>query len=69
MSADYSLRNEKGEAALLYAALYGYSETVKTLIKAGASPCIKNNEGKSILQLAQDRENTEVVKILEKYCK
>lgn len=47
-------QDNKGMTALMYAACFGYQPIVKLLLAAGASKNIKNKEGKTAAQLAED---------------
>ncbi|MDD2716563.1 MAG: ankyrin repeat domain-containing protein [Candidatus Wallbacteria bacterium] len=62
--------NEKdgknGSTALIYATASGHKETVKTLLTRGADSSIANSAGKTALQIALDKKNEEVVRLLDK---
>jgi hypothetical protein len=57
--------NKKGETALHEAARYGSVKTLKTLLKAGAKKDLKNQAGKTPLDLASDLKNTDAEKLLK----
>ena len=50
-----NIQNEKGETALIQAAKRSQEEMVELLLKHGADPTIKNNEGKTAYDVAGER--------------
>ena len=54
--ADVNARNEFGWTALMYAAEAGAAETVRILLKAGADASVKDTDGKTAWDHAQDNE-------------
>jgi ankyrin repeat protein len=63
--AQVNAANKKGDTALHEAARYGSVETIKTLLKAGAKKDLKNNEGKTPLDLATELKVTVAQKLLK----
>jgi ankyrin repeat protein len=55
---------QNGESALHAAALFGHVSVVKQLISAGADLTLRNQEGATPLQLAQEAKQTAVVEYL-----
>jgi ankyrin repeat protein len=55
---------QNGESALHAAALFGHISIVKQLISAGADPRLRNQEGATPLQLAQEAKQIAVVEYL-----
>jgi ankyrin repeat protein len=51
--------------ALMWAAGYGKTETVKTLLDAGAKPNLKDDRGKSALDIAREGKYEATAKLLE----
>jgi len=51
---------------LLRAALYGKSESLKTLIECGADKNIKDKQGHTALELAKKHNHQKIVEILSK---
>ena len=45
----------------------GYDETVKDFLVAGADPNVKNKAGKTALQIAREKKQDKVVKLLKEY--
>jgi len=54
--ADVNARSEGGETALMWAARDGTPEHLKVLLDAGADASIKDTDGKTVWDLAQDNE-------------
>ena len=54
--ADINARDELGFTPLMFAAAYGRPARVRGLLALGADPLLKNNEGKTALDLAQSHE-------------
>ncbi len=52
--------------ALMWAAGNGKTDTVKALLDAGAKPGMKDNRGKTALDMARDGRHAEVVALLGK---
>jgi ankyrin repeat protein len=55
---------QNGESGLHAAALFGHVPIVKQLISAGADPTLRNQEGATPLQLAQEAKQTVVIEYL-----
>lgn len=55
---------QNGESALHAAALFGHVSVMKQLISAGADSTLRNQEGATPLQLAQEAKQTAVVEYL-----
>jgi ankyrin repeat protein len=55
---------QNGESGLHAAALFGHVSVVKQLISAGADLTLRNQEGATPLQLAQEAKQTAVVEYL-----
>ena len=51
--------------ALMWAAGYGKTDTVKALLAAGAKPTLKDDRGKTALDIAREGKFDETVKLLE----
>jgi ankyrin repeat protein len=51
--------------ALMWAAGYGQSGTVEALLKAGARPDLRDDRGKTALDIAREGSFTETVRLLE----
>ncbi len=58
-----------GNTALMYAIMQGHAKVVSLLIAAGAKLNIKNKDNKTALDLANQYNHTEIVKILEEAIK
>lgn len=56
---------ETGETPLIAAAKSGHAQAVRKLLKHGANPKHKTKEGKTALVYAEEREKTEVCKVLK----
>jgi ankyrin repeat protein len=50
----------------MWAAGSGKTDTVKALLAAGAKPGLKDNRGKTALDIAREARHAEVVALLEK---
>jgi len=55
---------QNGDSGLHAAALFGHVPVVKQLISAGADPTLRNQDGATPLQLAQQARQTAVVEYL-----
>ena len=55
---------QNGESPLHAACLYGHTEAAKLLLKAGADPTIRNDEGLSPLQIAVQANHQETAALL-----
>jgi ankyrin repeat protein len=64
--ADPNIRNKDGISPLMYATYYMHPEMVELLLKAGVKADIKNNKGKTSLQLAQERLERERPSVSDK---
>ena len=51
--------------ALMWAAGYGKTDTVRALLDAGAKPALKDNRGKTALDMARDGNFDETAAVLE----
>jgi uncharacterized protein len=51
--------------ALMWAAGYGHTETVRSLLAAGARAEFRDDRGKTALDIARDENFPETVKVLE----
>jgi len=58
---------EKLNEKLLFATEIGSKEFVEELLKAGADINTKDEEGRTPLMLATEKNNKEIIKILEKF--
>jgi ankyrin repeat protein len=54
--ADVNARNKYGLTALIAAAGHGTAENMKVLLDAGADASVKDKDGKTAWDLAQDNE-------------
>ena len=52
--------------ALMWAAGYGKTATVKALLAAGASPTLKDDRGKTALDIAREGKFADTVTLLER---
>jgi ankyrin repeat protein len=55
---------ETGNTAIMIAAIEKHNDMLKMLLKAGASPHVRNHKSQSVLVLAQQAGNEEAVKFL-----
>ena len=60
---------QNGDSGLHAAALFGHVPVVKQLISAGADPTLRNQDGATPLQLAQQARQTAVVDYLSSLVK
>jgi len=60
---------QNGDSGLHAAALFGHVPVVKQLISAGANPTLRNEDGATPLQLAQEARQTAVVEYLSRLMK
>jgi ankyrin repeat protein len=51
------------------AAFFGQKEIAEVLLRYGADPSIRKEDGKTALDLAVEKEHTAVAKLLQKYTK
>ncbi|WP_349967099.1 ankyrin repeat domain-containing protein [Wolbachia endosymbiont of Armadillidium arcangelii] len=58
-------KDDNGETALHWAALKGYKDVVTTLLEKGANPLIKNKNGKTPRDLANDENIIQLLKEAE----
>lgn len=58
-------KNKKGDTPLHEAARFGSEKTLQILIKAGADKALKNNEGKTPLDIANSIKNEAAAKLLK----
>jgi hypothetical protein len=61
-------KSEDGYTALMYAAYYGHTESVKLLLDRGASPCLGDNKDNTALMGAIFKGYPEVVDLLIDRC-
>ena len=64
MDIDPNLKNREGHTALLIAAIYGYTDIVRLLLKYDADPNIKDNYGDTALMGASDKGHIDIVRLL-----
>lgn len=66
---DINTQDEKlGNTALIYAVLNGFREIVKLILKKGADPSVKNNQGKNSLDAVEfSKSKNEIKSLLIKY--
>jgi len=62
---DPDYRDQSGNTALHYAAIAGAADAARALLAAGAHPDIRNKEGKTPLDKAQEQERAAVVQLLK----
>lgn len=63
--ANIGVKDKQGNTALIQAVLSGEKALLIRLITAGIEVNIKNNEGKNALDLAKEREESELAKLLQ----
>ena len=61
---DLTARDRDGWSALALAAYNGYPQIVMELLRAGIDPTLKDKEGKTALDRAQESKNTEIAALL-----
>ena len=61
---DVNLRDEWGLTPLITATFCNDPAIVKLLLRAGANEDIKNNEGKTALDIAKEYDYQEIIKLL-----
>ncbi|WP_413585443.1 ankyrin repeat domain-containing protein [Bdellovibrio sp. HCB274] len=59
-------KNALGNTALIESVLAGYDNIAKVLVQNGANQSVKNNEGKTALDLSKELKNTSLISILSK---
>jgi ankyrin repeat protein len=64
MKADLDIQDEDGWTALMYAAVEGHAALVSAIVKAGANKNVKNVDGRTAADLAEQRKYTEVIRAL-----
>ncbi|XP_015791420.1 arfGAP with SH3 domain, ANK repeat and PH domain-containing protein isoform X4 [Tetranychus urticae] len=64
-NADLNMKNRQGNTPLHYCVLHNQSECMKILLRCGANSLLKNNEGKTPLQLAKEKELPNLIELLE----
>jgi len=62
--AKINARDKKGNTALHFAAMRGNADAASALLKRNADVTIKNNEGKSALDLAKENKFDAIVKLI-----
>ena len=65
--ADIDLVDNFGWSALIFAIYYSHTEIVKELLYASSNVHIVTHTGQSALQIAQKKENHEIIDLLKKY--
>ena len=63
--ANSNIKGCEGNTALIWAAYNGHTEIVKALIVAGADINTKNDYGHTVLSVAKNRNNPEIVELLK----
>lgn len=58
--------DNEGTTPLMEAAKYGTKETIEVLLKAGAKKDLKNKQGQTALDIAQENKNEDAIKLLGK---
>ena len=58
--------DKENNTALILASKFGYSEIVKILIENGADINIKNNDGKTALDYAEENDYKNIIQLLKK---
>lgn len=66
LGANINSLDQENNSCLHYAVNSGCTKTVKKMLLRGANKNLKNNEGKTAYDLANDMNNLEIAKILEK---
>ena len=64
--ADINRRGYAGYTALMSAAISGYSDTVRLLLKYHADPTLRDRDGKTALMHARQSDDQKVVEVLTK---
>jgi|GEM_PF-6486167 len=67
--ADLNQRNEDQLTPLMLSIQYNALDTVKELLENGADPYLKNLEGKTAEQLAEETNNTLILKVFQDHIK
>ena len=64
--ADVNKTDKYGESALMRASWFGEEKSLALLLQAGADVSLKNNKGKTALDMAKHKNNARIVKLLTK---
>ena len=64
--ADVNKTDKYGESALMRASWFGEEKSLALLLQAGADASLKNNKGKTALDMAKHKNNARIVKLLTK---
>lgn len=62
---DVNHRNYAGQTALMYASLFGREAMAKALIRKGADANLKDQDGKTAMNLAESQWNQSMIKLLK----
>jgi uncharacterized protein len=62
--SDLEAKNERGDTALLFAVFFSGADMVRSLLEGGASPAVVGDGGRTALQWAVSRGQTETVALL-----
>ena len=65
MDTNPDIKNYAGETALMLAVVNGHARVVKRLIEGSAKKDIQNNKGKTALDYAREKNNTEIIALLQ----
>ncbi|HKG04918.1 MAG TPA: ankyrin repeat domain-containing protein, partial [Pedobacter sp.] len=63
--ANLNLQHGNGGTALMFAAMFGRHDLLKTLLQSGASKSLLDIRGLSVYDLAAQQGNTEAIAILD----
>merc|ERR1711965_843426 len=65
--AKFDLQDSDGYTALMAAAFFNHPAVVRRLLRAGADTAARSAHGKTALQLAKEKGNTECVEAFKKH--
>ncbi len=66
--ADVNESTSGGQTALILAVIFGHTNLVQLLVKAGADPQLRDNLGLNAIEWAKRRGSREALEILTKHC-
>jgi ankyrin repeat protein len=66
---EIDFQDDEGNTALMYAVNARHTENVKLLIESGANPTLVNENGATVLSVAQTKDNAAITEMIEAYLK